>query len=77
MGLFKKTGKILGSAARLTGQLGAQAVKLSGDALHGTTQIVKALRRVLVDGLYHGQSQRKCSELRCPHQVPMITRRMA
>jgi len=40
--LFKKTGKILGSAAKLTGQLGAQAVKLSGDALHGTTQIVKA-----------------------------------
>ena len=42
MSLFKKTGKILGSAAKLTGQLGAQAVKLSGDALHGTTQIVKA-----------------------------------
>ena len=42
MSLFKKTGKILGSAAKLTGQLGAQAVKLSGDALYGTTQIVKA-----------------------------------
>lgn len=42
MGIFKKTGKILGGAAKLTGQLGAQAVKLSGDALHGTTQIVKA-----------------------------------
>lgn len=42
MSVFKKTGKILGSAAKLTGQLGAQAVKLSGDALHGTTQIVKA-----------------------------------
>ncbi len=42
MSFFKKTGKILGSAAKLTGQLGVQAVKLSGDALHGTTQIVKA-----------------------------------
>lgn len=31
MGIFKKAGKILGSA-----------VKLSGDALHGTTQLVKA-----------------------------------
>lgn len=42
MGLLNKTGKFLSSAAKLTGQLGAQAVKLSGDALHGTTQIVKA-----------------------------------
>lgn len=42
MSFFKKSRKILGSAAKLTGQLGAQAVKLSGDALHGTTQIVKA-----------------------------------
>lgn len=41
VGYFSKTGKILGSAAKLTGQLGAQAVKLSGDALHGTTQFVK------------------------------------
>lgn len=40
--MIKKTGKILGSAAKLTGQLGVQAVKLSGDALHGTSQIVKA-----------------------------------
>ncbi len=42
MSVFKKTGKFLGDAVRVTGKLGAEAVKLSGDALHGTTRFVKS-----------------------------------